>query len=124
VWQQPARPSNRALLGGIFLIISGLIGAASAYIAFTQPLTPAEIGTLQNMTGADLAANALLVFLVVYAQAFAFLGGIMAIQRKNWKLAVFCGAVSLLNLGILFLGALAGLAGLILIILARRDFLG
>jgi hypothetical protein len=76
------------------------------------------------MTAADLAANALLVFLVVYAQAFAFLGGIMAVQRKNWKLAVFCGAASLLNLGIFFLGSLAGLAGLILIIMARRDFLG
>jgi hypothetical protein len=123
-WPQAARPSRRALLGGVFLLLSGLIGAASAYIAFTQPLTPAEISTIQNMTAADLAANALLVFLVVYAQAFAFLGGIMALQRKNWKLAVFCGAASLLNLGIFFLGSLAGLAGLILIIMARRDFLG
>ena len=123
-WPQAARPSPRALLGGVLLILSGLIGAASAYVVFTQPLTAAQIGELQNMTASDLAANALLVSLIFYAQAFAFLGGIMALQRKNWKLAVFCGAASLLNLGIFLLGSLAGLAGLVLIIISRREFLG
>src|SRR3989442_13834405 len=122
-WPQAARPSPRALLGGVLLILSGLIGAGSAYLAFTQPLTAAQIGELQNMTASDLAANALLVALIFYAQAFAFLGGIMALQRKNWKLAVFCGAASLLNLGIFLLGSLAGLAGLVLIIISRREFL-
>jgi len=123
-WPQAARPSPRALLGGVLLILSGLIGAGSAYLAFTQPLTAAQIGELQNMTASDLAANALLVSLIFYAQAFAFLGGIMALQRKNWKLAVFCGAASLLNVGIFLLGSLAGLAGLVLIIISRREFLG
>jgi len=123
-WPQAARPSTRALLGGVLLILSGLIGAASAYVVFTQPLTAAQIGELQNMTASDLVANALLVSLIFYAQAFAFLGGIMALQRKNWKLAVFCGAASLLNLGVFLLGSLAGLAGLVLIITSRREFLG
>src|SRR2546428_743934 len=68
--------------------------------------------------------NALLVLLIFYAQAFAFLGGILALQRKNWKLAVFCGAASLLNLGIFQLGWLAGLAGLVMSIISRREFLG
>ena len=123
-WPQAARPSTRALLGGVLLILSGLIGAASAYVVFTQPLSAAQIGELQNMTASDLVANALLVSLIFYAQAFAFLGGIMALQRKNWKLAVFCGAASLLNLGVFLLGSLAGLAGLVLIITSRREFLG
>src|SRR5207245_8222662 len=79
---------------------------------------------IQNMTAGDLTANALLVFAVVYAQAFAILGGIMAIQRKNWKLAVVCGVASLLNFGFFLIGTFLGLAGLIAIITARRDFIG
>src|SRR2546428_10563049 len=55
-WPQAARPSPRALLGGVLLILSGLIGAGSADLAFTQPLTAAQIGELQNMTASDVVA--------------------------------------------------------------------
>src|SRR3989475_11610021 len=75
------------------------------------------------MTAGDLTENPVLVFAVVYAQAFAILGGIMAIQRKNWKLAVVCGVASLLNFGFFLIGTFLGLAGLIAIITARRDFI-
>src|SRR5207245_9707378 len=91
---------------------------------FIRPLTASDISSIQNMTANDLTANALLVFAVVYAQAFAILGGIMAIQRKNWKLAVVCGVASLLNFGFFLIGTFVGLAGLIAIITARRDFIG
>jgi len=123
-WPQVAPRTGRPIIGGVLLIISGLIGMVSTYLIFTQPLTPADIRTIQNMTAGDLAANALLVFAVVYAQAFAILGGIMAIQRKNWKLAVVCGVVSLFNFGFFLIGSFLGLAGLIAIITARRDFIG
>lgn len=123
-WPQAAPRSGRAIIGGALLIVSGLIGMASTFIIFTQPLTKADIATIQNMTAGDLAANALFVFAVVYAQAFAILGGIMAIQRKNWKLAVVCGVASLFNFGFFLTGSLVGLAGLVSIITARRDFLG
>lgn len=124
VWPQAASKSGRAILGGILLIVSGLIGMASTFIIFIQPLTAKEIAMIQNMTAGDLAANAIFVFAVVYAQAFAILGGIMAIQRKNWKLAVVCGVASLLNFGFFLAGTLVGLAGLISILTARREFLG
>lgn len=123
-WPQVAPKSARPLIGGVLLLISGLLGLASTYIIFTQPLTPTDIAALQNMTAGALAANALLVFALVYAQAFAILGGIMAIQRKNWKLAVVCGVASLLNFGFFLIGTFVGLAGLIAIITARRDFIG
>ena len=123
-WPQAAPKTGRAIIGGVLLIISGVLGMASTYIIFTQPLTPSDITVIQNMTAGDLATNALVVFAVVYAQAFAILGGIMAIQRKNWKLAVVCGVASLLNFGFFLIGTFLGLAGLIAIITARRDFLG
>jgi len=123
-WPQVAPRTGRPIIGGVLLIISGLIGMASTYLIFTRPMTSADISTIQNMTAGDLAANALLVFAVVYAQAFAILGGIMAIQRKNWKLAVVCGIVSLFNFGFFLIGSFLGLAGLIAIITARRDFIG
>src|SRR5437867_3839969 len=87
-WPQVAPRTTRPIIGGALLIISGLLGMVSTYLIFTQPLTAADVASIQNMTAGDLTANALLVFAVVYAQAFAILGGIMAIQRKNWKLAV------------------------------------
>jgi len=123
-WPQVVPRSGRSIIGGVLLIISGLLGMVSTYIIFTQPLSASEIAAIQNMTAGDLAANALLVFAVVYAQAFAILGGIMAIQRKNWKLAVICGVASLLNFGFFLIGTFIGLAGLIAIITSRRDFIG
>ncbi len=122
-WPAAAPRSRRAVVGGILLIVSGLLGMAGTFIIFTQPLTPRDIALIQNMTARDLAANALFVFAVLYAQAFAILGGIMAIQRKNWKLAVVCGVASLLNFGFFLIGSLLGLAGLIAIITSRQDFL-
>jgi len=123
-WPQVAPRTGRPIIGGVLLIISGLLGMASTYLIFTQPLTASDISAIKNMTANDLTANALLVFAVVYAQAFAILGGIMAIQRKNWKLAVVCGVASLLNFGFFLIGTFLGLAGLIAIITARRDFIG
>ncbi len=123
-WPQVAPKTGRPIIGGVLLIISGLLGMASTYLIFTQPLTSSDVASIQKMTAGDLAANALLVFAVVYAQAFAILGGIMAIQRKNWKLAVICGVASLLNFGFFLIGTFLGLAGLIAIITARRDFIG
>ena len=123
-WPQVAPRTTRPIIGGALLIISGLLGMVSTYLIFTQPLTAADVAAIQNMTANDLTANALLVFAVVYAQAFAILGGIMAIQRKNWKLAVLCGVVSLLNFGFFLIGTFLGLAGLIAIITSRRDFIG
>src|SRR6266508_6367200 len=69
-WPQAAPKPKRAILGGISLILSGLLGMASTFIILTQPLTPADIAVIENMTAEDLALNALLIFLVVYAQAF------------------------------------------------------
>jgi len=123
-WPQVAPRTTRPIIGGALLIISGLLGMVSTYLIFTQPLTAADVAAIQNMTAGDLTANALLVFAVVYAQAFAILGGIMAIQRKNWKLAVVCGVASLLNFGFFLIGTFLGLAGLIAIITSRRDFIG
>jgi len=123
-WPQVAPKTARPTIGGVLLIISGLLGMASTYVIFTQPLTSADIAVIQNMTAGDLTANAILVFAVVYAQAFAILGGIMAIQKKNWKLAVICGVASLLNFGFFLIGTFLGLAGLIAIITARREFIG
>src|SRR3989454_4403125 len=123
-WPQVAPRTTRPIIGGALLIISGVLGMVSTYVIFTQPLTAADVAAIQNMTAGDLTANALLVFAVVYAQAFAILGGIMAIQRKNWKLAVVCGVASLLNFGFFLIGTFLGLAGLIAIITSRRDFIG
>src|SRR5207244_12415637 len=62
-WPQAARPSPRALLGGVLLILSGLIGAASAYVLFTQPLSGSPSGELHDTTASGFSPDALLVLL-------------------------------------------------------------
>ncbi len=119
---RPRGPGPRTKIAGVFLILSGFVGMAGTYLILTQPLTPQDVANLSNITAEEFAASAAFFLLMTFAQSAAVLGGIMAFQGKNWKFAVGCGVLSLLSFGDLFLGSLLGLAGLLLILGARREF--
>lgn len=119
----PARPrAGRARIAGILMILAGLAAATTSVAVFLTPPTPEEIAVLQNFTERDMAVNTALVHIALWAQALSVLGGILAVQRKNWGLTVACALVALGNIVLTFLGFFLGLVGLILLLTARAEF--
>jgi hypothetical protein len=121
----PAGASNLPKFAGILLLVSAGIGMAGAlYGALTLP-TPAEYTNItQNTPPAVLAAGQICGLISIWSQAMALLGGIMALQRMNWKLTIVCAIFSLGTLGIfLFEASLIGFLALIVTLRARPYFL-
>ncbi|HEY7587914.1 MAG TPA: hypothetical protein VIB49_04095 [Thermoplasmata archaeon] len=124
-YQPPAaRPAggNRGTVAGALLILAGLIGFFWTFTLFLIPLTLSDAYTIINWTTEELAFNAIINTALIYAQVLAVLGGIMSLQRKNWKLAVVCATLGLLNFGFFFLGSVFAALGLLLLLGARPEF--
>jgi len=118
----PPKPKTMLpMIGGIFLIIAAIDGiTAWAWLAFVASSLTAGI----PIVGASLAG----LFIVCGAIEIIFgilalLGGIMAIRRKMWALALIGGILGLFLLGWLFFEAsLFALIGLILVAISRGEF--
>ena len=120
----PRGPRGLSKAAGVCLFLAGAIGIAGSVYSILYPLSDAEIA---NLTAGIDPATLTLIYICglasVYAQAFALLGGVLAYQGANWKLAVVCGFASLLTLGIVFVEAsVIGGIGLLLLFLSRREF--
>lgn len=117
--------SNLPKLAGVLLLVSAGIGmAGSLYGALSLPTVPEYENITQNTTPAVLAASQICGLISIWSQAVALLGGIMALQRMNWKLTMVCAIFSLGTLGIfLFEASLIGFLALIVTLRARPFFL-
>lgn len=128
-WTPPAAAaaggSNLPKLAGILLLVSATIGMAGAmYSALSLPTVPEYANITLNTTPAVLAAGQICGLISIWSQAMALLGGIMALQRMNWKLTIVCAIFSLGTLGIfLFEASLIGFLALIVTLRARPFFL-
>lgn len=123
--QQPIKPSSKPLIAGIFLIIAGLLGIFTWSMALAL-----DISTLQNVLPADtpISVEQIQSFLNVCGiigcilSMFALVGGIVAVNRKAWGLAVVGGILGLFTIGPFFLGSILSLIGFILVAISRKDF--
>lgn len=116
-------PGNRGTFAGVCLIISALLGFAGIVRIYLIPVTLQDYYNYTNSSQTDLISNGAIQTLVVWPQVFGILGGVMALQRKNYRLAAACAFVSTANIfSPFFLGTLAGLLGLMILISARREF--
>ena len=119
----PVRKTGTPVAGGVLVIIAGILALANGilYLAFTtSDLTgislPPEI-SLQDIESIVRACGAIeIIFGVV-----AILGGIFAVQRKHFGLALLGSVLGMLGLGFTF-GGLLGLIGLILVAISRKEF--
>lgn len=126
----PPGTGNRARLAGILLIASSAVTIAWVLAASLTPMSPAAYANLTS----DTSLYAILQvcgLIVTWAQAIMILGGLMAFQRVNWRMAVGCAFFSMLMIGgyavaaldPVMLGAAAlGLVGFILTVMSRDDF--
>ncbi len=126
-WTQPAGPrpgvSNLPRIAGALLVLAGVLGmAGSIYSAVTLPSVAAYRSFLNN-SPAYVAIIQICGLIVIWSQAMALLGGVMAFQRMNWKLTLVCAIFSLATLGYFFFEAsIVGLIALIVTIMARPHF--
>ncbi len=110
----PRQQSNLPVAGGILCVIGGLLGLFGA----SQILFIGAEYSAYFDTGFFMICGAILLIFSI----FALLGGAMAIQKKNWALALVGGILGIFCLGPLFLGSLMCLIGMILIAISKDSF--
>ncbi|MDD1768380.1 MAG: zinc ribbon domain-containing protein [Methanomassiliicoccales archaeon] len=120
-----SRGSSKSLIGGILVVISGLIGIVTGLILAVTAST--ILDALGDMYGADIlqAVEGVLVACGVIwfiIGLIALIGGIFAIRRKRWGIAIVGGVFGLLTIGPYFIGSILGLIGLILIAISKDEF--
>jgi len=99
------RQEKYAKVGGVLVFIMGMLEIVIGLVFLW-------LGSLANASGALPGAICMTVFLIL--GILAMLGGISAIQRKNYALAVIGGVCSIISA--------IGIVGLILIIVSKEDF--
>ncbi len=123
--QQPTQPSSKPLIAGIFLIIAGLLGLFTWASAMALDVT-----MIQNVLPPEspITAEQLQSFLTTCGiigaglSIFTLAGGIVALKRKAWGLAVIGGILGLFTIGPFLLGSIISLIGLIIVATSRKDF--
>jgi hypothetical protein len=123
--QQPIQPSSKPLIAGIFLIIAGLLGLFTWASAMALDVT-----MIQNVLPPEspITAEQLQSFLTTCGiigaglSIFTLAGGIVALKRKAWGLAVIGGILGLFTIGPFLLGSIISLIGLIIVATSRKDF--
>jgi hypothetical protein len=123
--QQPRQPSSKPLIAGILLIIAGLLGLFTWASALAI-----DSSIIQNVLPADspITVEQLQSFLTTCGiigavlSIFTLAGGIVALKRKAWGLAVIGGILGLFTIGPMLLGSILSLIGLIIVAISRKDF--
>ena len=116
-------PGSLHKVGGILLLLAGLIGVvAQIYYAFNMPSVADYANFTLNNSALAVAFNQICGLISIWAQAAAILGGVMAFQRMNWRLAVICGVLSVLTIGFFLEASFIGVIGLLVVLRARREF--
>ena len=123
--QEPRNPSSMPLISGIFLIIAGLLGLLTWSMALSF-----DSSMLQNVLPADspISIDQLQSLLLTCGiigcilSVFTLTGGIVALKRKAWGLAVIGGILGVFTIGPVFIGSIVSLIGLILVIISKKEF--
>jgi len=117
---------------GILLILSGLVAIGWTVFLSVRFLSPADYANAtQNLTAAEWALGQVCGLIGIWGQSVALLAGAMAFSRLHWKFAISSALVASLAISstaVLFLdpyfggAAVIGIAGVALLVPARREF--
>jgi hypothetical protein len=106
-------------------MISGLIGIIYGLVFVSLSSTVIDVlgGTygedVLKMLEGVLVACGVIWFIV---GLIALIGGVFAIRRRRWGIAVVGGVFGLLTLGPWLIGSILGLIGLILVVISKDEF--
>lgn len=119
----PRQPSTGwyGLAAGILLLLAGGFGIANVIVSSVTPIPYSDYLKLTNDT-TTFVTNQVCNLISIWAQAAAVLGGVMALQRLNWKLTLVCAIFATLTVGFVLEASFLGMAGFVLVVLARNEF--
>jgi hypothetical protein len=131
----PIQPSSNkisiSLIAGIFLIIAGVLAIMFWIQFFTLDASTLEsiIDTSQlEQLNVDLTSDQIIDLLNTCAivgiiiSIFPILGGVLAIKKKLWGIALVGSIIGLFSLGMLLTSSGLSLISLILLIVSRKEF--
>ncbi|MCK5636854.1 MAG: hypothetical protein KAH91_05470, partial [Thermoplasmatales archaeon] len=120
------------LIAGILLIVAGVF----SLISFITSYLVLDLTTIESMgfitqfqqIYPDMTPEQVLgfvktctiVFLII--AIFPILGGILALKKKMWGIALACSIIGLFSIGILFTSSVISLIAMILLIISRNEF--
>ena len=123
--QPPSKPSMTPAIAGMVLILAGLLGLLTwaAALAVNTSMLQGLLPPNSPITAAQLQS----IFLVCgiigsILSIIALAGGIVALRRKGWGLAMIGSVLGLFTIGPYFLASILALIGLILLIVSRKEF--
>ena len=130
-----ANKSSLPTIAGILLIIAGILALITwGFVAALGGAIESGESEFSQIPGFDLGmAGVSLDFIggflivcgiigVIFA-LIALFGGIMAIQKKKWAIALLGSIIGLFTIGPWFLSSILSLIGLILIAVTRQEFI-
>lgn len=105
--QKAKKGGRKAVIAGVFLIFAGIFAVLAWLGVILFGLIEADL-TFQTVVG---------VWITIFA-IMALVGGILAVARRSWKLAVICSIFGLLTV----IGAPLCAVGMIILLLAKKEF--
>lgn len=120
----PVQKSSKPTVGGVLILIAGILALVNGALYLVSDIS--DLGTIptlpEGFTEDDLEGimRACGVVMMIFG-IMAIPGGVFALRRKHFGLAIAGGVVAMLGVGFSF-GALLGLVGLILVAISRKEF--
>jgi len=111
----PKPRTGTPVAGGVLVLIAGILGMIEG------AMLGAAGSALFFIPGASGIIIACMAMILIFS-IFALIGGIMAIQRKMFGLAVTGAILGMFCIGPVFISSVLSLIGLILIIVAKDEF--
>jgi hypothetical protein len=135
---QPKHRSAYPQIAGICLLLAGIIALISGgFMIMLTPSIPGLFSSLETSSPQSMPYNysslgytpefiqsmiLLCGVIIIILAIFPLLGGIMALKRKMWSLALIGSILGLFTVGILFISSILSFIALILIALSRKEF--
>jgi len=131
--QPPSKKSSNPKIAGILLIIAGAVAIITGvFMVALGMLLPGMMGTIPpeyyNYSNVEITTaliqNIYLICgaIIIVLAIFTLLGGIMALKKKMWGLALTGSILGLFTIGVFFISSLLSLIALILLVLSKGEF--
>lgn len=117
-WYPEKKKTNISLAAGVLLIIAGLIAIGNAIFMMLTAKEAASYSLYENVAAYIIVCAIIILLLAI----IAVVGGVMAVKRKSWAVALIGSILGLFTLGPLGISSILSLIALILIAVSKEEF--